>query len=138
MRWTLISEISAPSYGGPNARIGASAGPMDRLRNRCLRTHGEYGERRDLPELLVEDAGEWRRWSNADHADSLGVWLVLAKKGTAYPTTLLYDEALDEAICFGWIDGQLGRRDTATFRDVSRLEKLAARGHNETLPSQKG
>ena len=50
------------------------------------------------------------------HADSLGVWLVLAKKGTADPTSLSYDEALDEAICFGWIDGQLGRRDTATFR----------------------
>jgi uncharacterized protein YdeI (YjbR/CyaY-like superfamily) len=44
------------------------------------------------------------------------VWLVLAKKGTAQPTTLTYDEALDEAICFGWIDGQLRRRDAATFR----------------------
>jgi uncharacterized protein YdeI (YjbR/CyaY-like superfamily) len=46
----------------------------------------------------------------------MGVWLVLAKKGTVAPTTLSYDEALDEAICFGWIDGQLGRRDAATFR----------------------
>jgi uncharacterized protein YdeI (YjbR/CyaY-like superfamily) len=44
------------------------------------------------------------------------VWLVLAKKGTTQPTTLTYDEALDEAICFGWIDGRLGRRDDATFR----------------------
>ena len=66
----------------------------------------------DLPELLVGDAGEWRRWLSAHHADSLGVWLVLAKKGTVDPTTVSYDEALDEAICFGWIDGQLGRRDT--------------------------
>jgi uncharacterized protein YdeI (YjbR/CyaY-like superfamily) len=32
-----------------------------------------------------------------------------------HPTKLSYDEALDEAICFGWIDGQLGRRDGATF-----------------------
>ena len=70
----------------------------------------------DLPELLVADAGEWRTWLSAHHADSQGVWLVLAKKGTADPTTLSYDEALDEAICFGWIDGQLGRRDPATFR----------------------
>jgi uncharacterized protein YdeI (YjbR/CyaY-like superfamily) len=53
---------------------------------------------------------------SAHHADSLGVWLVLAKKGTVDPTTVSYDEALDEAICFGWIDGQLGRRDSATFR----------------------
>ena len=70
----------------------------------------------DLPELLVVDAGEWRRWLSAHHADSRGVWLVLAKKGTADPTTISYDEALDEAICFGWIDGQFGRRDSATFR----------------------
>ena len=70
----------------------------------------------DLPELLVGDAGEWRRWLSAHHADSPGVWLVLAKKGTVDPTTVSYDEALDEAICFGWIDGQLGRRDAATFR----------------------
>ena len=45
-----------------------------------------------------------------------GVWLVLAKKGTMQPTALAYDEALEEAICFGWIDGQLGRRDDETFR----------------------
>jgi uncharacterized protein YdeI (YjbR/CyaY-like superfamily) len=44
------------------------------------------------------------------------VWLVLAKKGTTHPTTLSYNEALDEAICFGWIDGQIGQRDSATFR----------------------
>jgi uncharacterized protein YdeI (YjbR/CyaY-like superfamily) len=50
------------------------------------------------------------------HADAPGVWLVLAKKGTVDPTTVSYDEALDEAICFGWIDGQLGRRDGVTFR----------------------
>jgi uncharacterized protein YdeI (YjbR/CyaY-like superfamily) len=70
----------------------------------------------DLPDLLVADAGEWRRWLSAHHADSHGVWLILAKKGTTDPTTLSYDQALDEAICFGWIDGQLGRRDRATFR----------------------
>jgi len=69
----------------------------------------------DLPELLVVDGGEWRRWLKAHHADSPGVWLVLAKKGTVDPTTLSYDVALDEAICFGWIDGQVRRRDTTTF-----------------------
>ena len=70
----------------------------------------------DLPELTVGDAGEWRRWLRAHHADSPGVWLVLGKKGAVDPITISYDEALDEAICFGWIDGQLGRRDSATFR----------------------
>ncbi len=70
----------------------------------------------DLPELLVADVGEWRSWLISHHADSVGVWLVLAKKGTTDPTSVSYDGALDEAICFGWIDGQLGRRDAATFR----------------------
>jgi uncharacterized protein YdeI (YjbR/CyaY-like superfamily) len=70
----------------------------------------------DLPELLVADATEWRSWLSAQHAKSPGVWLVLAKKATTRPTTLSYEEALDEAICFGWIDGRLGQRDSATFR----------------------
>ncbi len=70
----------------------------------------------DFPELLVADAAEWRTWLSGNQSKSQGVWLVLAKKGTTHPTTLSYDEALDEAICFGWIDGQLGRRDSATFR----------------------
>ena len=70
----------------------------------------------ELPELLVGDVGDWRRWLSAHHAESPGVWLVLAKKGTVDPTSVTYDEALDEAVCFGWIDGRLGRRDTATFR----------------------
>jgi len=70
----------------------------------------------DLPELLVAEAAEWRTWLKGHHSKSQGVWLVLAKKGTTHPTTLSYGEALDEAICFGWIDGQLERRDKATYR----------------------
>ena len=75
-----------------------------------------YRDAVDFPELLVADAAEWRTWLRSNQSKSQGVWLVLAKKGTTHPTTLSYDEALDEAICFGWIDGQLGRRDSATFR----------------------
>src|SRR5438128_10719159 len=41
--------------------------------------------------------------------------LVLAKKGTTSPTRLTYDQALEEAICFGWIDGQVRRRDERTY-----------------------
>ncbi len=70
----------------------------------------------DLPELLVPDAEAWRRWLDRHHADPTGIWLVLAKKSTVTPTSLSYDQALDEAICFGWIDGTLGRRDDATYR----------------------
>lgn len=70
----------------------------------------------NLPELIVADGQQWRSWLSDHHADSPGVWLVLAKRGTSSPTVLSYDEALEEAICFGWIDGQLGHRDSATFR----------------------
>jgi uncharacterized protein YdeI (YjbR/CyaY-like superfamily) len=70
----------------------------------------------DLPELLVHDEAAWRRWLEDNHAGSPGVWVVLAKKGTTQPTSLTYDQALAEAACFGWIDGQLGRRDEATYR----------------------
>ena len=70
----------------------------------------------DLPELIVPDASGWARWL-ADHGEqSDGVWLVLAKKGTSKPTSLTYDEALAEAICHGWVDGQLASGDEQTFR----------------------
>ena len=69
----------------------------------------------DLPELLVADAAEWRAWLEKHYAAEPGVWLVLHKKGGRV-TTITYDEALDEALCFGWIDGQVGRRDEGSFR----------------------
>jgi uncharacterized protein YdeI (YjbR/CyaY-like superfamily) len=70
----------------------------------------------ELPELIVRDAAAWRAWLAKHHADPTGVWLVLAKKGTEKPTSLTYDQALEEALCHGWIDGQAGRRDEATYR----------------------
>jgi uncharacterized protein YdeI (YjbR/CyaY-like superfamily) len=70
----------------------------------------------ELPELIVRDAAAWRAWLAKHHADPAGVWLVLAKKGTEKPTSLTHDQALEEALCHGWIDGQAGRRDDATYR----------------------
>jgi uncharacterized protein YdeI (YjbR/CyaY-like superfamily) len=70
----------------------------------------------ELPELIVSDAAGWRAWLGKHHADQAGVWLVLAKKGTEEPTSLTYDQALEEALCHGWIDGQARRRDETTYR----------------------
>jgi uncharacterized protein YdeI (YjbR/CyaY-like superfamily) len=70
----------------------------------------------ELPELIVADARAWRAWLDKHHDVRPGVWLVLAKKGTKEPTSLSYDEALEEALCHGWIDGQVRRRDEGTFR----------------------
>jgi uncharacterized protein YdeI (YjbR/CyaY-like superfamily) len=70
----------------------------------------------EQPDLVLTDAAAWRGWLQEHHADVDGVWLVLAKKGTTAPTSLTYDEALEEALCHGWIDGQVRRRDAATYR----------------------
>ena len=64
----------------------------------------------DLPELLVPDADAWRAWLTEHHTDPTGVWLVLHKKGGDV-TALTYVQAVEEALCFGWIDGQARRRD---------------------------
>jgi uncharacterized protein YdeI (YjbR/CyaY-like superfamily) len=97
----------------------------------------------ELPELVVADAAAWREWLGRHVADSTGVWLVLAKKGTTDPTSLTYDQALDEALCHGWIDGQVLRRDETTYqqrftprrarskwskRNVGIIERLVAEG----------
>lgn len=66
--------------------------------------------------LLLPDAAAWRAWLD-EHEDAPdGVWLVLAKKGSPAPTSLTYGQALDEALCSGWIDGQKRPGDAATFR----------------------
>jgi uncharacterized protein YdeI (YjbR/CyaY-like superfamily) len=70
----------------------------------------------ELSELLVGDPAAWRAWLSEHHGDSAGVWLVLAKKGTVEPTSLTYDQALEDALCHGWIDGQVRRRDEHTYR----------------------
>jgi uncharacterized protein YdeI (YjbR/CyaY-like superfamily) len=70
----------------------------------------------DIPELIVADAAAWRRWLGENHASPAGVWLVLAKKGATQPTSLTYAQALDEALCHGWIDGQTAPGDHATYR----------------------
>lgn len=64
----------------------------------------------------MRDSAAWRAWLAKHHADPAGVWLVLAKKGTEKPTNLTYDQALEEALCHGWIDGQVRRRDETTYR----------------------
>ncbi|WP_426565795.1 YdeI/OmpD-associated family protein [Angustibacter sp. McL0619] len=97
----------------------------------------------ELPELLVPDVDAWRAWLAEHHEQERGVRLVLAKKGTTEPTSLRYEEALQEALCQGWIDGQVNRRDEATMyqrftprrsrsmwskNNVERIAQLSAQG----------
>lgn len=68
------------------------------------------------PELVVRDAKAWRTWLAKHHAESPGVFLVLSKMGTSKPTSLTHAQALEEALCHGWIDGQASPRDELTWR----------------------
>lgn len=60
---------------------------------------------RDLPVLFFASPENWEAWLSDNHATSRGLWLKLAKKGRGIDT-VSYDEALDVALCYGWIDGQ--------------------------------
>ena len=71
--------------------------------------------RLDVPTLVVADAAAFRDWLAAKRDGADGVWLVLAKKNTTDPTSLTYAQALEEALCQGWIDGQKRSRDATTF-----------------------
>lgn len=57
------------------------------------------------PRLLLPDQNEWEIWLTQNGATSTGIWLRLAKKGAARPT-LTYGQAVESALCHGWIDGQ--------------------------------
>jgi uncharacterized protein YdeI (YjbR/CyaY-like superfamily) len=59
----------------------------------------------DKPIVHCADAEEWRRWLDAHASESDGIRLAIAKKGGDHPS-VSYAEALDEALCVGWIDGQ--------------------------------
>lgn len=67
----------------------------------------------ELLELVVPDAAALRAWLTEHHATSPGVWLALTKRGGT-KTTLTWQQAVDEALCFGWIDGQGRKRDDQT------------------------
>ncbi len=68
----------------------------------------------ELPELLVPDPAALRAWLKDNHATSQGVRLVLGKKGGS-ATSMTWENAVEELLCYGWIDGQAGKRDDESF-----------------------
>jgi len=101
----------------------------------------------ELPTLPFESKKKWADWLAKQHDKSAGVWLKLAKKATGLPT-VTYAEALDVALCYGWIDGQRNGFDDQYFLqkftprrpksiwskiNVEKVEKLIASG--EMKPS---
>lgn len=76
----------------------------------------------DLPVLPFKDKKAWSAWLAKHHAKSPGVWLKLAKKGSD-TKSVSYQEALEAALCYGWIDGQ-----KQAFDESFWLQKLTPRG----------
>lgn len=71
----------------------------------------------DGPEVLVlsfPTPKSWAAWLKKNHATSPGIWLRFFKKNSA-TATVTYEEALQEALCYGWIDGQLNKHDTESY-----------------------
>src|SRR3954470_17508357 len=101
----------------------------------------------ELDELIVADAEALRAWLSANHATSPGVWLALTKKGGTV-TTLTWQQAVDEGLCFGWIDGQARRgndeiswirftprtpRSSWSQRNVTHVARLEAEGRMQPM-----
>jgi uncharacterized protein YdeI (YjbR/CyaY-like superfamily) len=66
----------------------------------------------ELETLEVEDEDQWRSWLAANHQSSQGVWLVFRKKGVKSPS---YDEAIDGALAYGWIDSLVRKIDDTRY-----------------------
>jgi len=68
----------------------------------------------DLEIVTFASARAWRQWLARNHAASDEIWLRLFKKASGV-ASVTYDEALDEALCYGWIDGQLKSYDAKSW-----------------------
>lgn len=94
------------------------------------------------PTFFAPDRATWRAWLAEHHATQDAVWLVMLKKSVPEPSIRL-DEAVEEALCFGWIDGRLRRIDERSHMlrfsprrpgsvwaasNQARVEKLIAAG----------
>ena len=64
--------------------------------------------------VTMKSRAAWRSWLSENHDTKKEVWLIYAKKQSGIPS-VLYDEAVEEAICFGWIDGQVKAIDGESF-----------------------
>jgi uncharacterized protein YdeI (YjbR/CyaY-like superfamily) len=76
----------------------------------------------DDPTIECSALADWERWLEHNHADATGVWLKIAKKGGPGPT-IDYQDLLDTAICFGWIDARRNGLDASFY-----LQRFTPRG----------
>ncbi|MHC4203616.1 MAG: YdeI/OmpD-associated family protein [Planctomycetota bacterium] len=67
-----------------------------------------------MEQLYVIKRDEWRKWLYKNHATKTGIWLVFYKKETSKPT-IEYEAAVEEALCFGWIDSIIKKIDAVRY-----------------------
>lgn len=66
------------------------------------------------PSIIAESRAQWRQWLADNHATEIRVWLRIYKKNSGIPS-VTYDEAVDEALCFGWIDSPVKKGDAQYY-----------------------
>jgi uncharacterized protein YdeI (YjbR/CyaY-like superfamily) len=86
----------------------------DKTWDRATLGASAIGVSRPMKTLLVETLDQWRHWLRAHHASESEVWLVFYKQH-AEATSIDYEDALDEALCFGWVDSLVKRLDDQRF-----------------------
>lgn len=97
----------------------------------------------ELKALYCRDRKEWRSWLQKNHLSEKTVWLVIYKKHTK-KQSIAYNDAVEESICFGWIDGQIKKIDDERFiqrytprrpqsrwsvSNIERAERMIKQGH---------
>jgi len=88
----------------------------------------------ELEIFLFADRGELEAWLEENGGDSDGVWLKIAKKGAPVPS-VTYDEAVELALCFGWIDSQVRRFDDTHY--IQRFTPRRPRGRWSKINREK-
>jgi uncharacterized protein YdeI (YjbR/CyaY-like superfamily) len=136
-----LSKVSVSSWATTQGDVDMRAGailPMAAERGKIENVTG-------IPDqcLTFATREEWRAWLEQHYASEREAWLVHDKKKVAERTTVTYDEAVEEALCFGWIDGLLRsidgeryalrysprrRRSTWSQSNKRRVERLIAEG----------
>jgi uncharacterized protein YdeI (YjbR/CyaY-like superfamily) len=80
-----------------------------------------YETKQGQPIVAFPSAADWERWLDENHAIAPGVWVKFARKASGIPT-VTYAEAVEVALCYGWIDGQ-----AASFDDTYHLQRFTPR-----------
>lgn len=89
--------------------------------------------------MYITDREQWRKWLSEHHAGVAGIWLIFYKKETRQPT-IDYEDAVEEALCFGWIDSIIKKIDNDRYvrkftprKDKSRWSALNKKRANKMI-----